>query len=96
MQLNVLDSEIDIRSIVVLSKPNSIADYSDSDVFNDEGEVGSSTVVEQRPSEEQMTRSWSIWGLSVPSWPETWFDNEGELINDPKTFRHMAKQLLQQ
>ncbi|KAF5572409.1 hypothetical protein FPANT_13097 [Fusarium pseudoanthophilum] len=30
------------------------------------------------------------------NWPEAWFDNERELINDLKTFRHMAKQLLQQ
>lgn len=80
------------------SKPDYILDYSDPDVFTDdtgEGEVGPSTVVEQHPSEEQMTRSWSIRGISMPSWPETWFDNEGELINDPKTFQQMAKQLLQ-
>ncbi|KAF5232521.1 hypothetical protein FANTH_12938 [Fusarium anthophilum] len=30
------------------------------------------------------------------NWPEAWFDKEQELINDLKTFRHMAKQLLQQ
>ncbi|KAF5638999.1 hypothetical protein F52700_4269 [Fusarium sp. NRRL 52700] len=30
------------------------------------------------------------------NWPEAWFDNERELINDLKTFRQMAKQLLQQ
>ncbi|KAG9498420.1 hypothetical protein J7337_009225 [Fusarium musae] len=30
------------------------------------------------------------------NWPEAWFDNERELINDLKTFRHMGKQLLQQ
>ncbi|CZR40685.1 uncharacterized protein FPRO_10274 [Fusarium proliferatum ET1] len=30
------------------------------------------------------------------NWPEAWFDNERELINDLKTFRRMAKQFLQQ
>ncbi|KAF5557663.1 hypothetical protein FPHYL_7630 [Fusarium phyllophilum] len=44
-----------IRFIVVLAKPNSISDYSDSDVFadeTDEEEARPRTVVEQRPSEE--------------------------------------------
>ncbi|KAF5968435.1 hypothetical protein FCOIX_11415 [Fusarium coicis] len=39
-------------------------DYSDPDVYTDdtgEGEVEPSAAVEQHPSEEQMTRSWSIW-----------------------------------
>ncbi|KAF5659832.1 hypothetical protein FCIRC_12328 [Fusarium circinatum] len=30
------------------------------------------------------------------NWPEAWFDKERELIDDLKTFRHMAKQLLKQ
>ncbi|CVL00423.1 uncharacterized protein FMAN_09874 [Fusarium mangiferae] len=30
------------------------------------------------------------------NWPEAWFDNERELINDLKNFRQMAKQILQQ
>lgn len=30
------------------------------------------------------------------NWPETWLENERDLMNDLKTFRRMAKQLLQQ
>ncbi|WKT48431.1 hypothetical protein QSH57_013361 [Fusarium oxysporum f. sp. vasinfectum] len=30
------------------------------------------------------------------NWPETWLENERDLMNDLKTFRRIAKQLLQQ
>ncbi|KAH7202370.1 hypothetical protein DER44DRAFT_887369 [Fusarium oxysporum] len=30
------------------------------------------------------------------NWPETWLENERDLMNDLETFRRMAKQLLQQ